>query len=226
MSKRTRGRQKTSFAKPRTPHPGGAPTKTTADDRPQVSDSLRQDGEGTLLAVGMPFIPGMTMWQPGFSYNYPGGTHMLLLIAERPTQQETMGFQWGRGPIELGFLVHNETIMMALQVHDAGLSGDAPFSIHLVPPQSRVLPPSYELGDMRALAHIMLVDASSGIIEAMRVGTMGNAFTVALHDAILKQEREGFSPDRHQANIRELYRRYPTTVSVMRAAVARTRLGD
>ena len=213
----------------------GTSQLASSDDRPPDpvrcrtanSEGGRQANDGTtVLRVGTPYITGRTRYPSGVIYNYVSGGHLLLVFIDHPTHQEVAGFRANGGPIHLGFLTLNETIMMAVHVAGARYDGDAPFSIHLVPPASRGSPPIYGPGVTRGLIQVVLVDATTGIVRGLRTGSMSNAFTIALHDAIRRQQHAAFSLSRHDANIRKLYEQYSTPDALMAAAISRTTLGD
>ena len=211
-----------------TSQPNQPVTETAAvgggDESPETSTPA-SDGM-VAIEVGKPLIEGRTRWPSGVVYDYVGGFHTLRVFIERPTPREVSGLSAGSGPIHLGLVVLNETLLLGMQAPRARFDGDAPFSIHLVPVGSRVTPPVCQPGETRAFIQVILVDAATGIVRVLRTSTMSNAFTIALHDAIRKQEREPFTPQHHDENIRRLYASHPTVASVMQAAVVKTSLGD
>jgi len=194
-------------------------------DERQVQGAKKDTFVLTQFEVAKPLIEGKTRWPEGWMYDRWSGLDTLVCFTSHPTAKEINGMG-ADGRLDLGLVVQKETILLVADAPDAGLRGDAPYSIHLTPKESRDVPPAVRDGETKAIAQVMLVDATTGIVKALRYSTLSNAFTIALYEAIRKQGREAFSPSRHMDNIQTLYARHPTLRSLMRASVARTTVGD
>ena len=95
---------------------------------------------------------------------------------------------------------------------------DAPYSIHLVQPQEdRILPP--EVVDAGVILNIVLVDASTGIIKALRAISMPPGFTQPLHKAIREQAAMPFTRAAYNGELESLYKGYPSEILARMAPV-------
>lgn len=148
-----------------------------------------------------------THWPEGAQYNYRGGEHELVLFFNRPTAKEIHSI--GKERAEFALFVERQLIIL-LYRFGTGLDwSDAPYSIHLVPHEQRTIPPDVEAG-MRALLHIVLVDASNGIIRVLRVISLSPEFTQALHHAIQEQADMPFTRHVYNGQLESLFARYPS----------------
>jgi len=101
---------------------------------------------------------------------------------------------------------------------------DAPFTIHLVPEEERVIPgPKH---GQHALLQVVLVDAATGIIKTLRAVTFSPEFTTALEGAIREQAKRPWDQAAHDMAIQRAYAKYPQSKDMARAATTRTAGGD
>jgi hypothetical protein len=155
--------------------------------------------------VGKPYSENRRHWPELAQYNYRGGEHELVLFLARPTSDETQAVR--RGDAELALFVERSLIVLLYRFGQALPWSDAPYSIHLVPFEQRTLPP--ETGpEEHALLQIILVDAGTGIIKAMRVVSMSPDFTQTLHNAIRKQFDQPFTRSAYNGELEKLFARY------------------
>jgi hypothetical protein len=84
---------------------------------------------------------------------------------------------------------------------------DAPFSWHLLPPSERDLPSADLSNQTRTLLRIVLVDASTGHVRAIRAITLGPTFTRALHTAIRDQATQAWDESLFDQALARLYAR-------------------
>lgn len=167
------------------------------------------------LAVGEPYIPGKTSWPEVVEYNYDLNGHELRLFFGSPTDQEIRSVR--RSPVHLALLVEGPVIYLVWRFEGFGSWSDGPFSIHLVPADRRATPP-VSSGEQRALLQIVLVDAHTGILRAIRAVTLPPHATQRLHAAIREQEAQPFDRRAYDAALQALYRRYPDSADMARAA--------
>ncbi|GIW06340.1 MAG: hypothetical protein KatS3mg060_1145 [Dehalococcoidia bacterium] len=177
-----------------------------------------------LLQVGAPYLPGRTRYPEAVQYTYRAGGHELLLWLSSPSPREVESIQRGRASFALS--IEPPLIVLLYRFAPAITWSDAPFSIHLVPPAQRVLPPPLgQAEESRALLQVILVDADTGIVRALRQLTWSPAFTAAIHAAIAAQATMTWDAQAYDAALRQLYQRYPTSEALLSTATARTEGG-
>jgi hypothetical protein len=169
------------------------------------------------LSVGTLYSPAVTRWPETAQYQYRSGTHELLLFLESPDAREVDDV--ARGEARFGLLVHGTAIFF-LYSFGGGPWSDAPFSIHLVPAAERKLPDVLRSDATRAVLQVILVDASTGIVRALRLVSLSPEFTLELHSAIVAQAAQPADPAAHDRAIEAAYRRFPDTKAMVAAARA------
>jgi len=148
-----------------------------------------------------------THWPELAQYNYRGGEHELVLFLNQPTSKEIRSISKERA--EFALFVERQLIIL-LYRFGTGLDwSDAPYSIHLVPREQRIAPPDTSENNWTFL-HIILVDASNGIIRVLRVVSMPPDFTQALHRAIQEQSKTSFTRAGYNGELESLFARYPS----------------
>jgi hypothetical protein len=150
----------------------------------------------TTLAVGKPYMPGHRTFPEGSDYNYRSGAHELRLFLAHPTPKGVAAVE--SGPVEFGLMVESEGLFLVVRFGRA-LSFDCSYQWHRVDPAERVPPPSHEetSPELRVLLTIILVDAQSGLVRALRAVTFAPEFTRAIHCAIADQITRPFDDAAH-----------------------------
>lgn len=177
------------------------------------------------LRVGQPYHPGRKRWPEGAEYNYRAGGHELAIRLSRPMPAEIEGVR--RGQSEFALYASGDQLLLLYRfgAPGAGLPwSDAPYSWHEAPAEQRQLLPETE-GAARALLTVVLLDADTGLIRALRAVTFSPAFTTALHAAIRAQAGQPWSEALYDANRALLYGRYPTTEALLAACAIRCQGG-
>jgi len=146
-----------------------------------------------------------TTWPELAQYNYRGGEHELILFFNKPTSKEVHAIAKERA--EFALFVERRLIVIVYRFGTELPWSDAPYSIHLVPSEQRTTPPEVEM-DERAWLHIVLVDASTGIIKALRSLTMTPEFTWTLHQAIREQAKMPFTRSEYNSELDALFSGY------------------
>lgn len=173
--------------------------------------------------VGKPYIAGKANWPEGGEYNCRQGQHELRLFLRDPTAREVDSAS--RGEAEFALVVFGAVIFF-LYRFGAGLPwSDAPYSIHLVPAGQRELPPEPVSAETRALLTVILVDAVTGILRAIRAVSLSPAFTRELAGTIRRQAEQTWDPAYYDAQLPAAYQKYPSTEAMLADAVARSRGG-
>ena len=176
----------------------------------------------TLLAVGRPYIPGTTSLPEAIQYNWRDGGHELLMWLRSPTRAEVRDIT--KGAASFGLLVDQSLLVLLYRLGD--IDGDAPYSYWMAHGDGRSAPPPAEMAEPHALLSIVLVDASTGLVQGLRGVTFSPAFTARLHLAIQAQAAAPtLSREDYDRAAEELYRRYPTTAAMWAAASITTRGG-
>lgn len=138
------------------------------------------------LTVGKLFAPGVTRWAEGPEYNYLPGGHFLRLSFAEPSPQEISGV--AKGACDFALHVDGRLIVLFYRFGEDGDAipwSDAPYDWHLVPEGD--LPSADLAAASRAALTVALVDATTGVLEALRIVTLSHDFTIALHGAIRAQ---------------------------------------
>lgn len=177
----------------------------------------------TTLSVGQPYAPGVTQFPECAQYNYRAGVHELVLFYGSPSKAEVLAARKGRAEFALA-LPSPQVIILAHRFGDDLPWSDSPYSWHLVPEHERDLPSADIEQSMRAQLHVILVDAATGIVRALRLVTLSPAFTRTLHAAIREQAALPF--DGYDRALREVYARHPSTDSLVARAAIRCTGGE
>lgn len=179
------------------------------------------------IEVGRPLRPGLTRLPESAQYIYDAGGHSLLLWLARPSQAEDKAVKSGRVEVALLELPEApDALWLLYSLEGPGGRGipwsDAPYSWHLVPEDRRATPGMLTEAPQRALLQIILCDASTAIVQALRVVTLSPEMSGALHDAILQQSvRPWPGRSAYDRQLEVAYRRYPTTEAMLAAAAYR-----
>jgi hypothetical protein len=183
--------------------------------------------------VGEWYSPTRTTWPDGVAhYAYRGGVHELLLFLSSPTPNEVRGVR--QGEAEFGLVAQGPLIVLLYRFASppehpgarprpgAALPwGDAPFTVHRVSEAERTLPELPSSPEERALLAVMLIDAATGIIRAIRVVSLSPAFTSALEEAIREQARLPYEAATYDRLLDALYARYPSSDALLALAGVR-----
>jgi hypothetical protein len=173
--------------------------------------------------VGKPYNPKIRRWPETPQYNVRSGHHELVLFLADPTDREVESVR--QGPAEFALHVEPPMILLLYRFEPGIPWGDAPFSIHRVPEAERELPASLLTPEARALLHVLLVDASTGLLRAIRAVSLSAQFSAALHGAIRAQAIAEWDPAKYDAKLSEIYNRAQSD-ALARAAEVRCRGGE
>lgn len=173
------------------------------------------------LEVGQPLRPGVTRYPELPEYNYLSGGHglVLYLLDITPAEREAVR----RAPVKLAFAVIGDVLFFLYRFGTEIPWSDASYTWHKVPPEWQVRPPALT-GEQRILLTIALVEASTGIVEAIRVVTMSPTMSRALHLAINRQADAPFPAD-YDEQVRRVYAA-TTSNQLRRRAIASCTGGD
>lgn len=143
-----------------------------------------------------------TVWPELAQYNYRSGKHELTIFLNNPTHEEIQDVAMGDSAFAL--FADQGLIVLTYTFGNAIPWSDAPYSIHLLPESDRKL----AVDGQSATMHVVLVDASTGIIKALRLVSMPSEFSMALHNSINQQAAQSFDPRAYDRHLEELYAKY------------------
>lgn len=175
------------------------------------------------LRVGAPYNPKRRTWPAAAQYNYRGGEHELLLSCERLSDAEAEAVSRGEASFAL-FVEANVILLLFRFGPEAGPGlpwSEAPTSMHLVPEQERIAPGANE---SRATLRVVLLDADTGIVKALRLVLLSESFTQALHQALANQLHAAWEPALFDERLTDIFAQYETR-ELVRYASHRTNLG-
>lgn len=173
--------------------------------------------------IGELYCPTRTIWEERNEWNYRADSHDLLITWKEPTPFEIKMVRESR--VEFRIYEFGSAIFFLFRFGD-GPWCDNPYSWHLVNEADRTLPDPEPLLNARALLDIFLVDASTGILKAMRCCTFSPEFTSKLEAMVREQAARPFDRDIHDEDIRITYYNYRTSNDLAKAAVLRCFGGD
>lgn len=161
------------------------------------------------LKVGGHYNPGRRTWPEGGEFNFRGGELELLLLFKKPNPVEIAAV--ARGAVRLAFLVEPPALFVVYAFGDNVIRwSDAPFTFHRVPLADRVLPRD----EAQAPFRVILVDTTTGRVEALRLCLLAPDITAALHQAIREQAAAPFDEAGYDAAIDAVYQRLGTSAQM------------
>jgi hypothetical protein len=173
------------------------------------------------VTVGNPLVPGRTSWPEQSDFNlYDNGLELRLFFA-RPSAREVEDVR--AGPCEFALRALGDVVFLLYRFGASVAWSDSPFSWWLVPEARRALPSAVDTGETRAVLQVILADAASGIVRALRAVSLSPEFTRALLGAVRVQASTPWcGREDYDRQLAEAYRRYPTSDALLAAATART----
>lgn len=174
------------------------------------------------LEVGRLYHPGRRSWPEGTHYNYRSGGHEWLISFPRPSMEEIFAVRKARAEFALG--LERDILFLFFRFGDR-LWSDASYTYWLMPENQRSLPEAEATENTRARLNVILIDATSGLIKALRAVTFSPEFTGALHEAIRIQAENPVTPAEYEAALSDVYGRW-TTGMLLARAVAQCQGGE
>ena len=160
--------------------------------------------------VGKLFDEGKTRYNESTRFDFQQDGAVLILFFDRLTLQEIEWIKTGR--FEIGFYEKDEIIFMLSRFGSMNYI-DAPYSVHLSKP--------FTFDELREgmgfSLSIFLVDASNGILKAMRYVGLSTDFSRRLQKAIERQKTAEFDRNAYDAKLRQIYANYSTDDLVQKA---------
>jgi len=124
------------------------------------------------IEVGKLYSETRTSWPEGVEYNWMHNVHELRMFFRNPQPQEVQSVKSGK--VEFGLVTEEDVILLLFRFLGAqkGQRGidwsDAPYSYHMLPEDRKGLPPEQLRPSERSLLNIILVNAPTGIVLAVR----------------------------------------------------------
>jgi hypothetical protein len=184
-----------------------------------------------MLIVGQLYDPGRRSWPQRADYNFRGGEHELRIFMRDVSRTEVEAVR--TGPVEFGLWVVDPTLLMIIpRFHDPSgqrvvMTFDCSYCWWRVDPSERTTPPAWEHTKpaLGALCHTILVEATNGIVLALRATTFPPAFTQMLHKAMAEQSTASYDREAHERLARRILQDFNTDLLWARCTV-RCRAGD
>jgi hypothetical protein len=173
-----------------------------------------------LLEVGRPFVPGREKWPEGCEYNYYKSGHDLRLFLKDPSPEEIKSINSGKA--EFALYVEGDLIILLYQFEPGLPWSEAPYSWHIVAEPLRVLPDLEWVPETRAPIRILLIDAETGILLAVRIAKFSAEFTQAIHTAINQQAKRPWHGEAaYDRQINRIFQQF-STEDLLKRAIAIT----
>lgn len=178
--------------------------------------------------VGRLFRPGRASWPEQLTYectrfpDSPAPEHNLFMFLAAPTAHERRAAR--KTPVQLAVYAPPESphlVNVLLRIRGLYSWSDAPYSWHLKSPASRHETFCSPGG---RLMHLTLVDAATGIVQALRVASMPRPLVEELEGAIDLQRRTPFDRETYLRDLAALHQTH-TSEDLARMAPQRYDLG-
>lgn len=160
-----------------------------------------------IVAIEKPLFEGRNELPEAIEYNYQAGDHTLLLSMKNLHPKEIEAVR--KSPAEFGLYCEDGIIFLLYRFGEILPWSDSAFSWWNVAEEDRRVPEAQKHPAERILLKIILVEASNGIVRAIRVTTFSPEFTERLHRAIRGQAvGEELSREDFVARSLKIYEKY------------------
>ncbi len=177
-----------------------------------------------IVAIGKPLFENRTELPEAIEYNYQSGDHTLLLSMKNLHRREIQAVR--EAEAEFGLYCENGIVFLLYRFGDTLPWSDSAFSWWNVAEEDRRIPAPPENSAERILLKIILIEAATGIVKAIRVTTLSPAFTEKLHEAIRAQAAgEEFSRAEFVARSLAIYKN-KTPFELAAGAIVKTKGGE
>lgn len=168
------------------------------------------------MSVGELLIPGKKAYPEGMMLEYTTSGPIVILSFGNPTDKEIEGAK--NGQIEMAYYETEQILFLVTKIAGCGGWLDAPFNIRIYDDKNIEFDWSEEIVDGSGLAmQIVLVDANTGIIKAMRLIGTHTKFAKGFRAAILRQFEKTFERNRYMSTLNEIYARLSSDDMAKRA---------
>ena len=160
-----------------------------------------------IVAIGKPLFEARRELPEAIEYNYQAGDHTLLLSMKNLNPSEIKAVR--EEPAEFGLHCEDGIIFLLYRFGEILPWSDSAFSWWNVAEEDRRIPEQRKHPAERILLKIILIEATTGVVKAIRVTTFSPEFTERLHRAIRGQAtgRE-FSREEFTARSLKIHEKY------------------
>lgn len=177
------------------------------------------------LTVGQLYLAGRRSWPEAAEFNFRGGAFELRLFLPGLRADEIQDLRQGR--TEFALVVEGDVILLLYRFGGSIPWSDAPYTIHLVSEADRRPPMALATEQSRDVLQVVVVEATTGIVQALRLVSFSPAFSRALRGAIAAQlARPWPGRTEYDRQVDEIYRRYPVQSDMLKIARARCAGGE
>jgi hypothetical protein len=173
-----------------------------------------------MLKVGELLNPDVTRYQETSWFNYDSSGPVLLIAASNLKEKEIEAIKTKR--LDFALYETNPILWFLYKIDGFCPWSDCPFSIHLA--QNKVFDWSEEISPGMGIGlTIILVDARTGIVKALRLVGLSTDFSKEFRAMILRQTEQNFDKEGY---MREVNRVYATlsTIKLLERASIKTRI--
>jgi hypothetical protein len=163
--------------------------------------------------VGEPYIPDRRVWPEGATFSYRAGEFVLTLFLNTPDHFEVEAIRSGR----CEFTLYDEDNLVILGYSFMGDHGNVapsyvPYQWHVTPEAERfpVPDPAKLVPGSRVVLTVLLVNASGGVIGAVRPVSLSPEFTRRLCRAITHQAAGPWDSAEYDRKVQALRAKFPT----------------
>lgn len=171
-----------------------------------------------LIKVGELLRLGITRYPEGSVFEYLEDGPVLFIYAGHPTQKEIEAVR--KGNLEFALYETEYVLWVLYKIQGFGPWSDAPFSIRIYDGSGMVFDWSEEIVVGTGLGlQIILTDAATGIVKAMRYVSLPTNFSRFLREAILRQWEKNFSREKYDREIDRVFANFTSDELVLRTDI-------
>lgn len=177
----------------------------------------------TTIEVGKPLGGRQAPRPEGVIYQLEAGGHTVYAVLDDPSDAEVKAYRFGK--VELAAYVEQPAIFVLMQVGILPWC-DAPYSWHLVPeahrPTFEAKPDGVLQASERELLTVILIDARTSIVRALRTVSMPQDVSEAIRSAMRTQATAPWDPRAYDAALARITRTHETPALLARASARGT----
>lgn len=155
-----------------------------------------------LFKIGELYDGKTTKYREGCKFNITNSGATLELFFTNPSTEEIKNCR--KGPLTFNFIKLDSIIFFIVKINSLALI-DCPYSVHLSKNLTKIAYPSINQGLALTL---FLINANTGILECMRLITLGEKFSKQLIDTIKEQGNEMFDIQKYNMELAKIYQKY------------------
>ena len=167
-----------------------------------------------VVTLGELYSPNVTSYKEGIYYNWDKVGNVLQLFLPNPSPREMKAILAGK--VSFNLVTYPECLFLLVQFE--GMPWwDAPYSWWIVPENQRIQPPELKENES-LLLFIVLVNANTGIVEALRKISLPESFSEALIKAVKEQIQNPVDSQLYNQRIDKVYRIYSSPAEMLKIA--------